>query len=132
MTIEQRYLDDFLIGERFAAPPRTLNDSHFVMFSAITGDNHPIHYSVEYAREHDLPGPLAHGLLLLGAGVTFGLVATVFAARAISSLLFGVSATDPLVYTTVTLLLVAVAALANLMPARRAASIDPMQALRDE
>jgi len=75
---------------------------------------------------------MRHGLLLLAAGVTIGLVAAVLAARALSSLLFGVSATDPLVYAVVTLSLVAVAVLANLMPARRAASIDPMQALRDE
>jgi predicted permease len=75
---------------------------------------------------------MRHGLLLLAAGVTLGLVATVLAARALSSLLFGVSATDPLVYTLVTLSLIAVAVLANLVPARRAASIDPMQALRDE
>ena len=85
------------------------------------------------ARSRQVLGDvMRHGLLLLGTGVAIGLVATVFATRALTSLLFGVSATDPLVYAIVTLALVAVAVLANLMPARRAASIDPMQALRDE
>jgi putative ABC transport system permease protein len=85
------------------------------------------------ARWADVLGTvMRRGLTLLGAGVVMGLLGAVFAARALSSLLFGVAATDPLIYTGVTLLLVGVAALANLIPARRAAAIDPMCALRGE
>jgi acyl dehydratase len=70
----QKYFEDFRIGERFAAPSRTLTDAHFLFFAGLTGDNHPIHYDVEYARTKTPFGrPLAHGLLLaaltaLGAG----------------------------------------------------------------
>ncbi len=71
-------------------------------------------------------------VLLTVVGVGLGLVGAFFAARGLSSLLFGVSATDPLVYSIVTLSLVAAALLATLMPARRAASTDPMRALREE
>lgn len=78
--MEQKYFDDFSIGERFEAPSRTLTDAHFLFFAGLTGDNHPIHYDVEYAREKTPYGkPLAHGLLLtaltaLGAGALAPLV----------------------------------------------------------
>ena len=71
---EQKYFEDFRLGERFAAPSRTLTDAHFLFFAGLTGDNHPIHYDVEYARTRtDFGRPLAHGLLVaaltaLGAG----------------------------------------------------------------
>lgn len=73
-ALPQRYFEDFQIGERFEAPSRTLTDAHFLFFAGLTGDNHPIHYDVEYARDKTQFGkPLAHGLLLtaltaLGAG----------------------------------------------------------------
>ncbi len=68
------YFEDFRIGHRFEAPSRTLTDAHFLFFAGMTGDNHPIHYDDEYARERTQFGKrLAHGLLLssltaLGAG----------------------------------------------------------------
>ena len=71
---EQKYFEDFVIGERFEAPSRTLTDAHFLFFAGLTGDNHPIHYDDEYARTRTPFGRrLAHGLLLasltaLGAG----------------------------------------------------------------
>ncbi len=69
----QRYFEDFRIGELFRAPSKTLTDAHFLFFSGLTGDNHPIHYDVEYAKGTRFGRPLAHGLLLaamtaLGAG----------------------------------------------------------------
>ena len=70
----QKYFDDFIVGERFEAPSRTLTDAHFLFFAGLTGDNHPIHYDDEYARDKTPFGQrLAHGLLLasltaLGAG----------------------------------------------------------------
>lgn len=62
---EQRYLDDFRVGEVFGAPSRTLRREDFAMFSAISGDTHPIHSDDAYARERGMPGAAAHGLHLL-------------------------------------------------------------------
>lgn len=51
-------------GERFEGPSKTLTDAHFLFFSALTGDVHPIHYDLEYAKKTRFGKPLAHGLLL--------------------------------------------------------------------
>ncbi len=51
-------------GETFEGPTKTLTDAHFLLFSGITGDVHPIHYDVEYAKQTRFGKPLAHGLLL--------------------------------------------------------------------
>jgi 3-hydroxybutyryl-CoA dehydratase len=51
-------------GAVFEGPSKTLNDTHFVLFSGITGDVHPSHYDVEYAKQTRFGKPLAHGLLL--------------------------------------------------------------------
>jgi predicted permease len=75
---------------------------------------------------------LRETLWLVGAGLAVGLVAAVTTLKLITSLLFGLTATDPLTLTLATLLLLAVAALAGWLPARRAARIDPMVALRHE
>src|SRR5581483_7219483 len=74
----QRYFEDFRVGEVFRAPSKTLTDAHFLFFSGLTGDNHPIHYDVEYAKQTRFGRPLAHGLLL--AALT-ALGATVLAPR---------------------------------------------------
>jgi ABC-type lipoprotein release transport system permease subunit len=65
-------------------------------------------------------------------GVILGLAGAVAASRLIRHLLFGVSATDPLTFATIPFLLVVIALLACLIPARRAAKVDPMVALRAE
>jgi len=52
-------------GEVFEGPSKTLTDAHFLMFSGVTGDVHPIHYDVEYARSTRFGKPLAHGLLMV-------------------------------------------------------------------
>jgi predicted permease len=72
------------------------------------------------------------GLLLAGAGVALGLAAAAGLTRLMSSLLFGVTALDPLTYTVVSALLLVVSVLASYLPARRAMMIDPVQALRGE
>ena len=73
-----------------------------------------------------------HGLLLAGIGALIGLAAAAGLTRLMSSLLFGVTALDPLTYAGVAAILIAAAALASYLPARRATAIDPLDALRAE
>ena len=73
-----------------------------------------------------------HGLLLAVIGVVAGLVAAAALTRIMSSLLFGISALDPLTYIVVSLGLMGAAALASYMPAHRASRINPVEALRGE
>lgn len=61
MVAEQRWFEDFRIGERFPLPSRTMTEAIFLAFQAASGDNHPVHYDVEYCRRHGMPGLLAHG-----------------------------------------------------------------------
>jgi len=72
------------------------------------------------------------GLLLTGFGVAAGLVAAVLVMRLMSSLLFKVNPTDPITYAAVSVGLVATAWLASYVPSRRAATVDPVEALRAE
>jgi len=75
---------------------------------------------------------LREGMLLIAAGIAIGVVGALVLTRAIASLLFEVSPTDPVVFTGVPLLLVLVALAACFVPARRASRVDPMVALRCE
>jgi predicted permease len=75
---------------------------------------------------------LGQGLSLAGIGVLLGVVGALAVTRLLASLLFGVSATDPATFSAITLLLLGVAALASLVPARRATRADPMEAMRAE
>ncbi|MFA5057522.1 MAG: FtsX-like permease family protein, partial [Opitutaceae bacterium] len=75
---------------------------------------------------------LRQGLWKTCLGVVAGLVGAVALSHLMASLLFAVKPTDPFIYAAVSLLLLMVAALASWLPARRAAKIDPVIALRAE
>ena len=74
MVPQQRWFDDFTLGERFLLPSRTMTDAVFLAFQGASGDAHPVHYDVEYCKARGMPGLLAHGLQTLaqtapGAGL---------------------------------------------------------------
>jgi len=75
---------------------------------------------------------LQQGMLLALIGVTVGILVALPVARMTAGLLYGVSATDPLTYAAITLLLMGVALVACYLPARRATRVDPIIALRWE
>jgi putative ABC transport system permease protein len=75
---------------------------------------------------------LGHALRIVGLGLVAGLAGAAIVTRVLQRFLFGVTPTDPLVFALVTLLLVAVGLVAAWLPARRAAKVDPMVALRSE
>ena len=58
------FFDELQVGEVFTSPSKTLTEAHYLLFSGVTGDSHPIHYDVEYARKTRFGKPVAHGLLL--------------------------------------------------------------------
>ena len=70
--------------------------------------------------------------MLAGLGSVVGLLAAVLAGRLIANQLFGLTTTDPLTILLATLVLLATAALAGYLPARRASRVDPLTALRHE
>jgi predicted permease len=73
---------------------------------------------------------LRQGIFLIGGGVLAGLILTVLARRGLSSLLVGITGSDPLTLALASLLLAAVGFLASLIPARRAMNVEPLKALR--
>ena len=75
---------------------------------------------------------LGHGLKLTIIGAVLGLFGAFLATRAITSVLYGVSATDPVTFVFVSLLLIGVALVACYVPARRATKVEPLTALRNE
>jgi acyl dehydratase len=71
---EPSYFEDLRLGQRFHIPSRTMTDAIFAAFQLASGDNHPIHYDLEYCRRNGHPALLAHGFQTLiqtasGAGI---------------------------------------------------------------
>ncbi len=75
---------------------------------------------------------IGYGMKLVLVGLVIGLIAAFALTRVMSTLLFGVTATDPTTFTLISLLLIAVAVLASYVPARRATKVNPIIALRYE
>jgi 3-hydroxybutyryl-CoA dehydratase len=66
--MEKNYFEDYRVGEVFVSPGRTITETDIVLFSAFTGDWHPLHTDVEYAAGTPFRGRIAHGMLGLVVG----------------------------------------------------------------
>ena len=85
------------------------------------------------AQAKDVSGLfLRQGLRLTATGIVIGVATSLALTRLMSTLLFGVKATDPPTYAAVSAVLAGIALLATYLPARRASRIDPMVALRSD
>jgi putative ABC transport system permease protein len=85
------------------------------------------------ATSHDVVRMVAgRGVALTAAGLVIGICSALAATRAMQSMLYGVAAADPRIYAAVAVVVLAVALAASMVPARRAAAVDPVIALRDE
>jgi len=85
------------------------------------------------AQQGELKGMFVrHGLVLTGIGVVIGLGAAAGLTRLMSTLLYGITPLDPVTYVSVPLVLATATALASYLPARRAASVDPVEALKSD
>jgi putative ABC transport system permease protein len=105
-----------------------------VMAYMVTEQSHEIgvRMALGASRQNVLGAVFRRGMLTIGAGLLVGLPLAYGFARLMASLIFGVAATDPTTFVGIPLALIAAAALAIYVPARRAMNIDPIVALRYE
>ena len=94
---------------------------------SLAEDGRPLSLTWHYTPREIMADGVIHGL-----GVVLGLAGAVAGTRVLRSLLYDVSPTDPLVLALVPLVLLAIAAVASFAPARRAAKVDPVEALRTQ
>ncbi len=66
--MEKLYFEDYFIGEKLVSPGRTITETDIVQFAAFTGDWHPLHVDVEYAKKTPFGERIAHGMLTLCVG----------------------------------------------------------------
>jgi predicted permease len=144
VTTLENQLDAFLTERRFQTS-LLIAFSVVALLMAAIGIYGLIQYSIAM-RTHEIGIRMAvgaqageifrmvigEGLRLSLTGLVIGLAGALWLGRAGSSLLFGVTATDPLTFLTVSLLLTAVATIACYFPARRAMKVEPLMALRQE
>lgn len=66
--MEKLFFEDYAVGEAFKSPARTMTETDIVLFASLTGDWHPIHTNVEYAKKAFFGERIAHGMLTLCVG----------------------------------------------------------------
>jgi putative ABC transport system permease protein len=133
-TIERSYWQQALYGKMFGA------FAAIALVLAAVGVYGVISYAVSQRTQEigvrvalgALRLIVGHGVLLGGTGVGIGLIGALAVTRFLRTLLFGVSPFDPASFVGVSLVLTAIALLASYIPARRAAKVDPVEALRYE